>query len=612
MKHTLFSSIEKKAAKNIDLTGLSDFDNHRTNEFFIGIVAPIGAGPSTVARILEASFIDKKFEVETIEVSKLIYQFAKERRKPIPNYPESNKKTLEYVEMMQNAGDAIRKGEIYKLPRNYSRVAHLVVREIVKRRAILQDENFTEGKLIVPNGKKRVFIVDSLRNPAESGFLKAIYGESYFLLGVVCDAKVRKDRFIKKMRNNSEEEPEFDDTVSKILKRDEDAKEKFGQKVSASFQVADYFVNNSQNCDFPEETGLSGDIDRFVNLITKIGKIYPTIYEEAMYQAHVAKLGSACLSRQVGASLINKLGIIVSTGKNDVPMPGGGLYQDTKVDSKNKDGRCAYYNPNSEGKMYCRNTSVQQEIINEIIDKVSDEFNIEDKVTLRKILEDTPLTGLLEFSRAIHAEMDAIISANLAGVSTVGCRMCVTTYPCHSCARHIVASGIIEVVYIEPYPKSKAIDLHDDSITASPEDWEAPISSDVRGLDANEFTSLRSVSNGNLGQLSKTSNKKITGDVKSNQNRGKIEKDANRRVLFHPFAGVAPSLYPKVFLKERDLKHKKEGWMFNIESNLYNNVSNFDSPYFELELKFTSVPEYDKTIQKKQSKPKESKTILGS
>lgn len=39
-----------------------------------------------------------------------------------------------------------------------------------------------------------------------------------------------------------------------------------------------------------------------------------------------------------------------------------------------------------------------------------------------------------------------------------------TTYPCHGCAKHIVAAGISEVVYYEPYPKSRALALHDDSI----------------------------------------------------------------------------------------------------------------------------------------------------
>jgi hypothetical protein len=42
--------------------------------------------------------------------------------------------------------------------------------------------------------------------------------------------------------------------------------------------------------------------------------------------------------------------------------------------------------------------------------------------------------------------------------------MYVTTFPCHNCTRHIIAAGIKRVYYIEPYPKSKARDLHSDAI----------------------------------------------------------------------------------------------------------------------------------------------------
>lgn len=44
-----------------------------------------------------------------------------------------------------------------------------------------------------------------------------------------------------------------------------------------------------------------------------------------------------------------------------------------------------------------------------------------------------------------------------------------TTFPCHNCAKHIIASGIKEVVYVEPYPKSKAIEFHSDAVTTKKE-----------------------------------------------------------------------------------------------------------------------------------------------
>lgn len=40
-----------------------------------------------------------------------------------------------------------------------------------------------------------------------------------------------------------------------------------------------------------------------------------------------------------------------------------------------------------------------------------------------------------------------------------------TTFPCHNCARHIVAAGVETVFYVEPYSKSLALDLHSDAIT---------------------------------------------------------------------------------------------------------------------------------------------------
>jgi cytidine deaminase len=71
---------------------------------------------------------------------------------------------------------------------------------------------------------------------------------------------------------------------------------------------------------------------------------------------------------------------------------------------------------------------------------------------------------LIEFVRAVHGEMSALTDAASRGVSVAGSTLFVTTFPCHECARHIVAAGIERVVYIEPYAKSLALELHGDSI----------------------------------------------------------------------------------------------------------------------------------------------------
>jgi deoxycytidylate deaminase len=86
-------------------------------------------------------------------------------------------------------------------------------------------------------------------------------------------------------------------------------------------------------------------------------------------------------------------------------------------------------------------------------------------------LSDTRVKDLIEFSRAVHAELHAILGAGrVAGDRVVNGRLFVTTYPCHSCARHIVAAGVSEVYYIEPYRKSLATRLHPDALSESVED----------------------------------------------------------------------------------------------------------------------------------------------
>lgn len=72
--------------------------------------------------------------------------------------------------------------------------------------------------------------------------------------------------------------------------------------------------------------------------------------------------------------------------------------------------------------------------------------------------------NVIEFGRAVHAEMTALMDAAGRGVSVHGATMYTTTFPCHLCARHVVAAGIKRLVYVEPYPKSLAAQLYPDSI----------------------------------------------------------------------------------------------------------------------------------------------------
>ncbi len=236
----------------------------------------------------------------------------------------------------------------------------------------------------------------------------------------------------------------------------------------------------------------------------------PTPAESAMYAAYGAQLRSSCLSRQVGAALVDATGTVVSTGTNEAPCAGGGVYSALEPTAPPRpDGRCA----SLAGNKYCANIREQNDIIKGIVDLMP-ALQPKARDDLQQKLRDSRIGSLIEFSRAVHAEMDTLLSAGRRGVSTIGTRLFVTTFPCHYCARHIVSSGVDEVQFIEPYPKSQALKLYKDSITMEPTDWKKP-------------------------------------------------SEGGPQVLFRPYTGVAPRMYERAFLKDRPLKDDVTG-SYNI------------------------------------------------
>jgi cytidine deaminase len=73
--------------------------------------------------------------------------------------------------------------------------------------------------------------------------------------------------------------------------------------------------------------------------------------------------------------------------------------------------------------------------------------------------------NIIEYMRPVHGELAAITTASRLGISVAGATLYCTTFPCHECAKNIVAAGIRKVVFIEPYPKSRVADMFDEEIT---------------------------------------------------------------------------------------------------------------------------------------------------
>jgi deoxycytidylate deaminase len=171
-----------------------------------------------------------------------------------------------------------------------------------------------------------------------------------------------------------------------------------------------------------------------------------------------------------------------------VPKAFGDLYvTDLASDpSGDQDKRCW----NHGGK--CYNDEEKTLLAEHVIDALGDIIPAAQKEkALQTVLRNKKLRGLIEFSRSIHAEMHAILTAlRQKGDRVRGGRLYVTTYPCHSCARHIIAAGIKEVYFIEPYKKSLATKLHGDAMTESEESGDKVRVVPYDGVAPTRFLSL--------------------------------------------------------------------------------------------------------------------------
>ncbi|NMO17674.1 hypothetical protein HPC49_10325 [Pyxidicoccus fallax] len=176
--------------------------------------------------------------------------------------------------------------------------------------------------------------------------------------------------------------------------------------------------------------------------------------------AFAASLRSGSLARQVGAVITSASGDVISTGANDTPQYGGGQYWPGAHDQRDS----------ARGVDY--NDVLKRRLVVQIMRKVKDRYapgeeSASDNALYeegRKFFSDTGLLDITEYSREVHAEMAALSASSRMGASTQGAHLYATTFPCHNCAKHIVAAGIERVYFVEPYPKSHALRLHDDSI----------------------------------------------------------------------------------------------------------------------------------------------------
>ena len=450
------------STEQVTSTPSQAISERRSKELVIAFAGPIGSGIVSVKEKMKTILEAAGYDVHIIKISDYLAQCLKDKFVGIQD-EISIAGAKRYIQM-QDVGNTLRslQGDI---------LAEYAIRSIAEIRTKKIPED-TELSQFVP--ERTVYLIDQLKHQDEVNLLRAVYGNLFFLFGVLSATSRREDRLKEEGINSID--------LSNLIERDRKQPESFGQQLDKALQLADFFIRNDHaNADI-----LEVQIKRFVDLIHGVNGISPTQEEYGMYVAYAAGLRSACLSRQVGASIMNQQGNIISTGRNDVPKAGGGLYG---PENESRDARCVKLESPKCHNDFQKNKLKKeiQDIVNLELKKQVDELLQHESVASNDVLvsflqsapirdwsnrigdtayKNSRLSSLIEFSRSIHAEMDAIVSlARLGGGSTEGSTLFTYTFPCHNCARHIVAAGITRVYFLEPYEKSLAKDLHWDAVT---------------------------------------------------------------------------------------------------------------------------------------------------
>lgn len=385
----------------------------------IGFVCAVGTDYGPIREYLREIFQKFSYKTRIVRISTLIPKLT--------DYQLDDSSELARINTHMDAGN--------QACRDSGRKDLWALAAIAEINGARQKEETGNGLMAQKPLPRTAHIILTLKRPEEVATLRKIYGDGFFLIGVFATEIERVNYLIN--RNAPK------DGAVALIKRDSEESDPYGQQTRATFHLSDVFVALKDNAYVDE-------LNRFFSLVFSDPFITPTRREHAMFLAYASSLRSGQLSRQVGAAVTSKGGDVLALGCNDVPKPGGGLYW---PDSEDQRDHVLGRDTND-----MQRDRIVEALVGCLPEDVRGLFGNRLRTDFRAILDIT------EYGRAVHAEMDALLTCARSGVSPQGAILYTTTFPCNNCARHLIAAGIERVVYIEPYAKSRAEELHNDAI----------------------------------------------------------------------------------------------------------------------------------------------------
>src|SRR5581483_12276571 len=248
--------------------------------------------------------------------------------------------------------------------------------------------------------ERTAHLILTLKRPEEVATLRKVYGDGFFLVGVFATEKERLGHLLNRDAPKRE--------ALTLISRDSQELDPYGQQTRETFHLSDVFVRL-------ENKAYTFELQRFFDLVFSDPLITPTQREHAMYLAYASSLRSGQLGRQVGAAITSKAGDILSLGCNDVPKPGGGLYWPGPDDRRD------------HVLGFDTNDKQRDRIVDLLLSRLPQEARSGSERELRRAFRS--ILDITEYGRAVHAEMDALLTCARSGVSPVGGTLYTTTFP---------------------------------------------------------------------------------------------------------------------------------------------------------------------------------------
>ena len=384
--------------------------------------------------------LENKFEMKIEITNLLLEKLAKNHSKNFidlyeryNNVIQSKREVGELsIQALQSIGDLVRNQvDIFRLPT----YINLMVKALRAKSKIEKTNCY--------------IVIDSLKNPFEIVFFKEKYS-AYYTFSIHSKDETIYSRFsdLNNIKRIHKREMYQSDTEKQ--KESLDSKKDFNsQNIIECIQRSDIYIdNNLDKKDF-----LYKQIFKYLSLIVHPGLITPTKDENIMQLALNAKFNSGCISRQVGAVVLNKYDSVKSIGWNEVPegqipcnlRSHNELLNNSPLMDYSKYEKTKLRVEDSFKYIFTKDKPNQY--------KESDDLGLHDAFCFKQVQNSKDGNKNQVYTRSLHAEENAFLQlAKYGNSEIIGGQLFTTASPCFLCAKKAYQLGIKRIVYIEAYP----------------------------------------------------------------------------------------------------------------------------------------------------------------